>query len=46
MDKEQAMLLEEVAAFQSRLDGRTMSTADAMRLTTQQLIENVFPVRA
>ena len=45
MDKEQAMLLEEVALFQSRLEARPISTADAMQLTTQQLIADIFPVR-
>lgn len=45
MDKEQAMLLEEVAAFQSRLEQRPMSTADAMQLSTKQIIEDIFPVR-
>ena len=46
MDKEQAMLLEEEAHFQSRLEQRPVSTAQAMQLTTQQLIEETFPVRA
>ena len=45
MDKEQAMLLEEVAAFQSRLEQRPMSTVDAMQLSTKQIIEDIFPVR-
>lgn len=45
MDKEQAMLLEEVAAFQSRLEQRSLSTLDVMQLTTQQIIEDIFPVR-
>ena len=46
MDKEQAMLLEELALFQSRLEGRPISTEEAMRLTIEQLVDSLFPVRA
>ena len=45
MDKEQAMLLEELALFQSRLEGRPISTEEAMRLTIEQLVDSLFPVR-
>ena len=45
MDKEQMLLLEEVAEFQSRLEQHTVSTEDVMQLTTLQVIEDVFPVR-
>ena len=44
MDKEQAMLLEELALFQSRLEGRPISTEEAMSLTMEQLIDSLFPV--
>ena len=46
MDKEQAMLLEELAGFQSRLEGRPISTEEAMRVTIEQLVNSLFPVRA
>ena len=45
MDKEQAMLLEELAGFQSRLEGRPISTEEAMRVTIEQLVDSLFPVR-
>lgn len=45
MAKEQEMLVEELAQFLSRLEGHPVTTTDAMRLTTQQLLESIFPVR-
>ena len=39
------MLLEELAGFQSRLEGRPISTEEAMRLTIEQLVNSLFPVR-
>lgn len=39
------MLLEELALFQSRLEGRPISTEEAMRLTMEQLVDSLFPVR-
>lgn len=39
------MLLEELALFQSRLEGRPISTEEAMRLNMEQLVESLFPVR-
>jgi len=39
------MLLEELAGFQSRLEGRPISTEEAMRVTIEQLVNSLFPVR-
>ena len=44
MAREQQMLVEELGQFLSRLEGHPVSTADAMALTIQQLMDTAFPV--
>lgn len=45
MAREQQMLGEDLGHFLTRLEGRPVSTDDAMALTLQHVMDSTFPVR-